>query len=492
MQQPVQEDISTNDYFIHQFSTSCLAQFSYYIESGKEAIIIDPIRDIDIYTEMLNQRGAKLKYIFETHYHADFVSGHLELNKRTGAQIVFGPTAKSDYEIIVSQDNQDFSIGSIKLRVLHTPGHTLESSCFLLINQEDKPKAVFTGDCIFLGDVGRPDLAVKGDVTENELASMLYESVQIIKKLPDEVIIFPGHGAGSACGKQIGSGTSCIVGRQKINNYALNDNLSKQEFIEIVTSNIPSPPQYFFLDAMLNKKGYESLEKIIERSLISIPPQRIFEVLEKESNNYVIIDSRDFMVSINNFLKGSYLIALKMQYAIWTANLLNPDQKIILITESGKEKESIVRLARVGYENVVGYAEGGFEGLLEYATKNSISMDHFASFHLPDLSKIKEHLEENLAKPENYHVLDVREPQEWQSGVLHKDATFISLKKLENPENIQQVLKSGEGKTIGIHCKTGGRAAIAGSILKKHGVKDISFLGGILNMQANNVPLVNK
>lgn len=492
MQQPVQEDISTNDYFIHQFSTSCLAQFSYYIESGKEAIIIDPIRDIDIYIEMLNQRGANLKYIFETHYHADFVSGHLELNKRTGAQIVFGPTAKSDYEIIVSQDNQDFSIGSIKLRVLHTPGHTLESSCFLLINQEDKPKAVFTGDCIFLGDVGRPDLAVKGDVTENELASMLYESVQRIKKLPDEVIIFPGHGAGSACGKQIGSGTSCIVGRQKINNYALNDNLSKQEFIEIVTSNIPSPPQYFFLDAMLNKKGYESLEKIIERSLISIPPQRIFEVLEKESNNYVIIDSRDFMVSINNFLKGSYLIALKMQYAIWTANLLSPDQKIILITESGKEKESIVRLARVGYENVVGYAEGGFEGLLEYATKNSISMDHFASFHLPDLSKIKEHLEENLAKPENYHVLDVREPQEWQSGVVHKDATFISLKKLENPENIQQVLKSGEGKTIGIHCKTGGRAAIAGSILKKHGVKDISFLGGILNMQANNVQLLNK
>lgn len=492
MQQPVQEDISTNDYFIHQFSTSCLAQFSYYIESGKEAIIIDPIRDIDIYIEMLNQRGANLKYIFETHYHADFVSGHLELNKRTGAQIVFGPTAKSDYEIIVSQDNQDFSIGSIKLRVLHTPGHTLESSCFLLINQEEKPKAVFTGDCIFLGDVGRPDLAVKGDVTENELASMLYESVQRIKKLPDEVIIFPGHGAGSACGKQIGSGTSCIVGRQKINNYALNDNLSKQEFIEIVTSNIPSPPQYFFLDAMLNKKGYESLEKIIERSLISIPPQRIFEVLEKESNNYVIIDSRDFMVSINNFLKGSYLIALKMQYAIWTANLLSPDQKIILITESGKEKESIVRLARVGYENVVGYAEGGFEGLLEYATKNSISMDHFASFHLPDLSKIKEHLEENLAKPENYHVLDVREPQEWQSGVVHKDATFISLKKLENPENIQQVLKSGEGKTIGIHCKTGGRAAIAGSILKKHGVKDISFLGGILNMQANNVQLVNK
>lgn len=492
MQQPVQEDISTNDYFIHQFSTSCLAQFSYYIESGKEAIIIDPIRDIDIYIEMLNQRGANLKYIFETHYHADFVSGHLELNKRTGAQIVFGPTAKSDYEIIVSQDNQDFSIGSIKLRVLHTPGHTLESSCFLLINQEEKPKAVFTGDCIFLGDVGRPDLAVKGDVTENELASMLYESVQRIKKLPDEVIIFPGHGAGSACGKQIGSGTSCIVGRQKINNYALNDNLSKQEFIEIVTSNIPSPPQYFFLDAMLNKKGYESLEKIIERSLISIPPQRIFEVLEKESNNYVIIDSRDFMVSINNFLKGSYLIALKMQYAIWTANLLSPDQKIILITESGKEKESIVRLARVGYENVVGYAEGGFEGLLEYATKNSISMDHFASFHLPDLSKIKEHLEENLAKPENYHVLDVREPQEWQSGVVHKDATFISLKKLENPENIQQVLKSGEGKTIGIHCKTGGRAAIAGSILKKHGVKDISFLGGILNMQANNVQLLNK
>jgi hydroxyacylglutathione hydrolase len=492
MQQPVQEDIQGTDYFIHQFSTSCLAQFSYYIESGKEAIIIDPIRDIDIYLEMLNQRGANLKYIFETHYHADFVSGHLDLSNKTGAQIVYGPTAKSDYEIIVAEDNQDFSIGSIKLRLLHTPGHTLESSCFLLIDSEDKPKAVFTGDCVFLGDVGRPDLAVKGDISENDLASMLYESVQRIKKLPDDVIIFPGHGAGSACGKQIGAGTSCIVGRQKINNYAFNDNLSKQEFIEIVTSNIPTPPQYFFFDVMLNKKGYESLEKVVERSLVPIAPERIFEILEKEPNNYVIIDSRDFMVSINNFLKGSYLIALKIQYAIWTANLFSPDQKILLITEPGKEKESVVRLARVGYENVVGYVAGGFEGLLEYATKNNISMDHFVSFHVPDLSQIKEHLEENVPKKDTYHVLDVREPQEWQSGVVHKDAMFIPLKKLEQEENIQQVLKSAEGKTVGVHCKTGGRAAIAGSILKKHGVKDISFLGGTTNMQAKNFQFANK
>jgi glyoxylase-like metal-dependent hydrolase (beta-lactamase superfamily II)/rhodanese-related sulfurtransferase len=473
---------SSDDYFVHQFNTACLAQFSYYIESNKEAIIIDPIRDSDIYVDMLNKRGATLKYIVETHFHADFVSGHIELQNLKGGQIVFGPNATPGYEALIVEDGQLLELGKISLKVIHTPGHTLESTSFLLLDPSQTPLAVFTGDCLFLGEVGRPDLAVKANITERDLANMLYESLQRLKALNDDVIVYPGHGAGSACGKKISAGSYCSIGNQKKNNYALNENLIREEFIEIVTSNVPTPPQYFFYDVMLNKKGYDTLEHIVTRSLVPISMDKIFDLAY--SQDTVVIDTRNFGEAIKGFVKGSYVISLQMTYAIWTATLFNPEQKIVLITDKGKEKESVIRLARVGYENVVGYVEGGFEAVKEYATKNGLE-DKISSLVIPDLSKVNQYLQENLS---NIYILDVREKSELESTgvVAQQNAHFIPLGILEN--NLTELKKTT--LPIGIHCKTGGRASLAASILKRHDINDIVFLGGIGTMIEKGVPLI--
>ena len=481
---------STNpeEYYIQQISTTCLAHFAYYIESNKEAVIIDPLRDPESYLAILEQRGAKLKYILETHFHADFVSGHLDLNKLTGAQIVFGPTAQPEFEALVAEDGQLLPLGNIKIKVVHTPGHTVESSCFVLLDSEETPKAVFTGDTIFLGDIGRPDLAVSHEVTDRDLAGLLYDSIQKVKTLPDDVVLYPGHGAGSACGKKISTGLSCTVGIQKKNNYALNDNLTKEEFIEIVTSDLPTPPQYFFMDAMMNKRGYEAIEPIVQKSLVPFSPEQFFKFFS-EDKDYAFIDTRDFLQSIRGFLRGTYVISLKIQFAIWTATFFPPEKKIILITEVGKERESITRLARVGYENVVGYADGGYDALFAYAQEHSLQ-DKFASLTVVDLTQIKEVVEEN-ATQKNYDLLDVREKAEITSAL--PNANFFPLSGLE--KRIEEVKKTFEGKKIGIYCKTGGRASLASSILTKHGISDITFLGGILNMIEKEVkltPIENK
>lgn len=471
---------NTNDYFVHQFNTGCLSQYAYYIESNKEAVIIDPMRESAQYIELLSQRGATLKYILETHFHADFVSGHCELAKLTGAKIVFGPKASPEYEAHIAKDGEVLSVGSIQIKVFHTPGHTMESTSYVLLDTDKQPIAIFTGDFLFLGDVGRPDLAVSKDITERDLAGHIYESIQKLKSsFPDEIVVFPGHGAGSACGKNISQGASCTLGRQKKNNYALNDNLTKDEFIEIVTSNLHAPPKYFFLDVMMNKKGYDMVEKVLEKSLNPINTKDFLK-LENHAE-YAVIDSRDIPVSKKGFFKGSYLIPLKIQYAIWTATLISSDKKIILVTEQGQEKESIIRLARVGYENVVGYVEGGFTSLESYCIGNGLTKK-IVSIESVDLTDIKNKLLET-----NLYIIDSREKSEWQSTGVVSNSHLFSLSTLE--ENIQEILKESAGRPIGVFCKTGGRATVAASILKKNDVEKVYNLGGILNMIEQKVEL---
>lgn len=466
---PVKRFLNTKkDYYFEQFNTSCLSEFSYYIESNGEAAIVDPIRDIDMYLELLQKRNDKLKYVFETHFHADFVSGHIELAQKTGAEIIFGPSAKPNYNATICSDNQELKLGEIVIKVLHTPGHTLESSCFLLLDKEGKERIVFTGDTVFLGEVGRPDLAVKGDISEKDLADMLFDSIQKIKKLPDDVMIFPAHGAGSACGKKISAGAGDTVKGQKIKNYALNDNLTRDEFIELVTSNLPTPPAYFFYDAGMNKQGYESIEKVLEKSNKAIKPEEFFNILHSadvKNGNTIILDTRDFQVANKNFIKGSVIIPLKITYAIWTATLFDHNQKFVLITDSGKEKESILRLARVGYENVLGYLEGGIESYANFKKEDIVSV------HTPSNDEIKALISEN-----KINLLDVREKGELEaSGKIQNAMSYPLSKLLDNVDEIKKSIKP-----IGVYCKTGGRASVGGSLLVRHNFEAnrIYILGG--------------
>jgi glyoxylase-like metal-dependent hydrolase (beta-lactamase superfamily II)/rhodanese-related sulfurtransferase len=468
------------NYYVYQFNTSCLFQYSYYIESDKEAVIIDPIRDCESYIQMLENRGASLKYIFETHFHADFVSGHVELSKLTGAKIVFGPNALPGYEATIAYNEELFKVGKINIQVLHTPGHTMESSSLLLLDADNSPKELFTGDCLFLGEVGRPDLAVSGSISQNELAEHLFSSIQVLKKLPDEVTVYPGHGAGSACGKKISSGSSDTLGNQKKTNYAMNDNLTKEEFIEIVTSNLPTPPQYFFHDALMNKQGCSTVTSVVEASLKPIPPADFVRLMSE----HVVIDSRDIATSMQGFVKGSYLITLKMTYAIWTATLFKPSENIIIIADEGKEKESITRLARVGYHNVVGYVEGGYQSIAEYETKEGLK-GITSSIHAVDQSRIKEIVEK--FHHSNVNIIDVREPSEWESGII-ENAHLLNLSGLEG--RIEEVLKLGTENQVALYCKSGARAALASSILVKHGFTNVFNIGGMMNMVEKSVPLV--
>lgn len=480
---PAGED--KGDYYLHQFTTGCLSQFSYYIESEKEAAIIDPVRDSEMYLDLLEKRGATLKYVIETHFHADFVSGHVELMNLKNSTIVFGPKASPDYSAKIASDEELIPLGKINIKVLHTPGHTPESTSYLLLNSRNEPKEIFTGDCLFLGDVGRPDLAVSSDLTEKDLANMLYDSLKKLKSLPDDVIVYPGHGAGSACGKRIAAGSFDTLGNQKKTNYALNDNLSREEFVEIVTSGLCTPPQYFFMDAMINKKGYDSTRNIVKKSSTPINPEEFIKLFSSGDKSIVVIDTRDIPVAQKGFIKGSYIISLKIPFAIWCATLIKPEQKIILIADSGKEKEAIVRLARVGLENVIGFVEGGFEAVRDHCQKEGKD-DYIVSLNPVKLDNVKETIDE-FSKSKNVAFLDVREKGEWTSTGIIPNSNLTSLRELE--EKIDEYVKIGTDKTIAVFCKTGGRAAIAASILKKYGIKNVCSIGGILNMLAANVEI---
>lgn len=344
--------------FVKQLYTGCLSEAAYYIESDGKAAVIDPLRDIDAYLQIAAERNASIQYIFETHFHADFVSGHLDLSKATGATIIYGPGTETGFSFYKATDGEIFQLGQLSFEVLHTPGHTLESTCYLLKDEQGKPHAVFTGDTLFVGDVGRPDLS-SGDLSKEELASMLYDSLQNkIVILPDDVMVYPAHGQGSSCGKNLGPESYSTIGEQKQSNYAL-QNKSREQFIKEVTEGLGEPPLYFPINAKINKEGYDSLEEIMKQALTKLTIDDI--KLKVQQEDVLILDTRKSEEFAEQFIPGSISIGLDGRFAEWAGTLLPFNKPILLITEEGKEKESIVRLARVGFSTIIGYLEGGFQ-----------------------------------------------------------------------------------------------------------------------------------
>jgi glyoxylase-like metal-dependent hydrolase (beta-lactamase superfamily II)/rhodanese-related sulfurtransferase len=437
--------------YIEQLYTNCLAEAAYYIESEGEAAIIDPLRETTPYLEKAKERKTTIKYIFETHFHADFVSGHIDLSKKTNAPIVYGPLANTKYDVINAKDGQEFTIGKIKLKVLHTPGHTPESSCYLLLDEHGKEHAIFTGDTLFVGDVGRPDL-LDGVMTREELAGMLYDSLNNkIKTLPDAVVVYPAHGPGSACGKNIGKETFSTIGEQKKVNYAL-QNQTKEEFIEKVTDGILPPPAYFFEDARINRDGYAPIDEVMANNAKALSASLFKKEVEKGA---IILDTRKADDFEKGFIKGSINIGLNGQYAVWVGTLVDIKKPLLLVAEEGKEEEAVLRLARVGYENVLGYLAGGVKNWNE-------PLDTITSIHPHEIPTYKK---------AGFDVLDVRKPGEWSAGHL-KDAQFLPL--ADFPVNLKET--DNEANHV-IHCAGGYRSMIAISIMKRQG-----FTGKLVNV----------
>ncbi|HNN72252.1 MAG TPA: MBL fold metallo-hydrolase, partial [Ferruginibacter sp.] len=343
--------------YIQQLYTGCLSEAAYYIESEGEAAIIDPLRDTDEYIRMAAERNAGIKYIFETHFHADFVSGHIDLGKKTGAPIIYGPNAATNYEAHISKDGELFKLGKLTIEVVHTPGHTLESSCYLLRDEDGKPHALFTGDTLFVGDVGRPDLS-SGNMSSEELAAIMYDTIQHkILTLPDDVLVYPAHGAGSSCGKNLGPQTFSTIGEQKKTNYALQPQ-TKEAFVAAVTEGLSAAPTYFAINARINMQGYESLDSVKQKGLTALS---IGEFKKHMAQDVLVLDTRPATVFTKGFVPGSIFIGLEGRFAEWAGSLLPFDKPMILVTEPGKEEESVVRLSRVGFDKMQGFLQGGFE-----------------------------------------------------------------------------------------------------------------------------------
>jgi len=439
--------------YVEQLYTNCLAEAAYYIESDGEAAIIDPIRETEPYVTLATKRNATIKYVFETHFHADFVSGHIDLAKKVNAPIVYGPQAETNYKIYSAKDGEEFKLGKLTIKVLHTPGHTPESSCFLLFDENKKEHAVFTGDTLFVGDVGRPDL-LDGVMTQDELASMLYDSLNTkIKPLPDSVIVYPAHGPGSACGKNIGKETFSTIGEQKKFNYALKD-ITREQFIAQVTDGILPPPSYFFEDARINKQGYDPIELVMKDNQKPLSVDTFKNEIKKGA---LVLDTRQADEFEKGFIKGSVNIGLNGQYAVWVGTLIDIKQPLLLIAHEGTEHEAILRLARVGYENVVGYLQGGINEWDEkLETVKSISAE-----------QLKTEMEKGI------DVLDVRKHGEWNTSHL-KDAQFLPLANF--PKNLHGLDKS---KPYIVHCGGGYRSMTAISMMKREGFTNlINVYGG--------------
>ncbi|KAM3136551.1 hypothetical protein pb186bvf_011354 [Paramecium bursaria] len=438
-----QSETTGNGFYQQQIFTGCLAEYAYYIESNKEALIIDPLRDIQPYLDILQEKGSKLKYILLTHFHADFVSGHIPLQRATGAQIIMGPNAFAPYVNQILKDHQSIDLGSVKIQALHTPGHTLESTCYLLLDQLNNKHSIYTGDTLFLGEVGRPDLAVKSDLTQEDLAALLYDSLKRqILPLPNDTIIYPGHGAGSACGKNISKGSSCTVGTQKQNNYAL-QLMSKEEFVKVVASDLPTPPSYFFYNVGLNKQNnLEDVNKVIKASLIKLDPKTI-------KNDVIILDTRNSIS--DGFIKGSININLKIPFASWVGTLLPYDKDIVLISDKGTEEQAILRLSRIGYDRVIGYT-------------------HFEDWvSQPKVKPVEYEKQEFLNKSKNTQLIDIRTKEEWSRGTLEQ-AQLITLSELS--KNLSKIDKT---KDLSIYCGTGQRAKIAATLLAAQGYDKVSY-----------------
>jgi glyoxylase-like metal-dependent hydrolase (beta-lactamase superfamily II)/rhodanese-related sulfurtransferase len=449
--------------FVQQLYTGCISESAYYIESNGIAAIIDPLRDIDAYLQLAGQRNATIKYIFETHFHADFVSGHLDLAAATGASIVYGPNTVTKFEVTVAKDNQVFQIGNVTLQVLHTPGHTLESSCYLLKDEAGKDHAIFTGDTLFVGDVGRPDLAQKdNEITIEELAGMLYDSLhEKIMPLANDVIVYPAHGAGSSCGKNLGSETFSTIGIQKQTNYALQPQ-SKEDFIIAVTDGLTAPPQYFPINAKINKEGYESLDTVLANGLKALTVAAFKEQIT--TFEPVILDTRNATLFTQGFIPGAISIGLEGRFAEFAGSILPFDQAILLVCEPGTEKESIVRLARVGFENIIGHLAGGFDAWAKAGEPIDLVIDVEA-----------DELAMDIPFDPNMVIVDVRKTSEFDKGHI-KEALTIPLDELTDPASMANF---DDNQNIYIHCAGGYRSVIASSLIKKQGIHNIrNVIGG--------------
>lgn len=452
---------------IEQIYTNCLAQGAYFIESNGEAAVIDPLRETFPYLERAKERGVKITYIFETHFHADFVSGHLDLAKQTGASIIYGPSAETSFDKHTAVDGEEFKVGDITIRVIHTPGHTPESTTYLLIDEDGKEHAIFTGDTLFIGDVGRPDLAQKAtNLTQEDLAGWLYDSLRNkIMTLPDDVIIYPAHGAGSSCGKNMSSQTWDTLGNQKRNNYALRADMSKSEFIEEVTDGLMAPPQYFAKNASLNKKGYTSVEDAMMTGLTPLSVDRFSSLLSDES--VLILDVRDRCHFVKGFIPGSLFIGLDGSFAPWVGALITDiKQKIALVATPGKEEEAVRRLARVGYDNAIGYLSGGIEAWTSSGKEidkiNSINVKHFTKT-FPE-----EHGRADI------DVLDVRKPSEYETSHI-VNAQSVPLDFFNERDLTNEIMTD---RHYYIHCRSGFRSTIASSLLYQKGFKNLTNVIG--------------
>lgn len=462
--------------FIKQLYTGCLSEAAYYIESNGEAAIIDPLRDIDPYLELANERKAQIKYIFETHFHADFVSGHLDLSNATGAPVIYGPLTETKLPVHIAKDGEKFQLGELTIEVLHTPGHTLESTCYLLKDKNGKSHCVFTGDTLFVGDVGRPDLAQKGnEITTNDLAGMMYESLHTkLFPLADDVLVYPAHGPGSACGKNLGPSTFSTIGEEKRTNYAMKA-ATKEEFIKSVTEGISAPPQYFPINAKINKEGYESLDAVLKEGLKALSVDEFKNLMDKE---VIILDTRHAEKFTSGFVPGSFSIGLEGRFAEWAGSLLPFDRTILLVTEPGKEKESVVRLARVGFNKMSGYLDGGFEAWKHAGEPIDMIVDIEADELIMDLPHDK-----------NLVVLDVRKPAEYADGHL-KNAVNLPLDDLTDPGNMGDI---EEHHNLYVHCAGGYRSVIAASMLKRQGIHNLrNVLGGWNKIKAIEVAEIVK
>jgi hydroxyacylglutathione hydrolase len=443
--------------YVEQLYTGCLAEAAYYIESNGEAAVIDPLRETEPYLELARKRNARIKYVFETHFHADFVSGHIDLARETGARLIFGPTAQPGYASYVAEDGERFQLGEVEIKVLHTPGHTMESSTFLLIDESGKEHAVFTGDTLFIGDVGRPDLAVKSDLTKEDLAGILFDSLQSkILTLPDEVIVYPGHGAGSACGKHMSKDTVSTIGQQRRTNYALQP-MTRDQFIVAVTEGQETPPAYFPENARINRQGYTSIDDVMRRNLRALSLEE-FEKMVNEGAT--ILDTRQPDDYEKASIRYSVNIGLDGQYAVWVGSLLDINQPLVLITEPDTEEESVLRLARVGYENVHGYLAGG----IETWKKSGKAIQTVDSIH-------PEEMPEYISR--GYQVLDVRRSTEAETE--HYEGA-INLSLVEFSRSLDTL---DPNTPYVVHCAGGYRSMIASSIMKARGFnKIVNLLGG--------------
>jgi hydroxyacylglutathione hydrolase len=458
---------------VEQIYTGCIAHAAYYIENNGEAAVFDPLREVQPYINRAKKDKAKIKYVFETHFHADFVSGHLDLVKKAGSKIVFGPTAKPGYDAITAEDGQEFKVGNYTVKVIHTPGHTMESTTYLLIDEKGKEHGLITGDTLFIGDVGRPDLAqhVIAELTEEKLAAHLYDSLRNkIMPLSDDLIVYPNHGAGSACGKNMSKETTDTLGHQKKVNYALNPALTKEAFIKELLTGLTAPPGYFPQNVLMNIKGYESLDTIMERGNRALSPAE-FETLANETNA-LVLDTRNADTFSKGFIPNSINIGLDGSFAQWVGEMI-PDvkQEILLVADEGKEEEAITRLSRVGYDNTLGYLKDGFDSwkkaTKEIDTVERISADEFAKQY----------------KKKKLTVFDVRKKSEFNSEhVLNTEN--IPLNRIN--EHLAEIPKN---KPFVLICGGGYRSMIAASILKQRGWDNfVDVTGGFTAIAKTNVP----